>query len=47
MKILVTGASGFLGRSLCDFLEQEGSQVTRLDSKNCDLTIQGNLEKNR
>ncbi len=45
MKIVVTGASGFLGKSLCKYLDQEGHSVTRLNSKNCDLTIQGSLEK--
>ncbi|MCS6814070.1 MAG: NAD-dependent epimerase/dehydratase family protein [Cyanobacteria bacterium] len=38
MKILVTGATGFLGTCLCDYLEAAGHQVTRLNSKNCDLT---------
>jgi GDP-L-fucose synthase len=38
MKTLVTGASGFLGTVLCGFLEQQGAQLTRLNSRNCDLT---------
>ncbi len=38
MKILVTGATGFLGTALCQYLEAAGHQVTRLSSRNCDLT---------
>lgn len=38
MKILVTGASGFLGTTLCAFLEKQGASLTRLNSRNCDLT---------
>lgn len=37
MKILVTGATGFLGRVLCRLLENEGQEVIKLNSKNCDL----------
>ena len=44
MRILVTGASGFLGTALCAKLELQGHQLTRLDSKNCDLTRAGSLE---
>ncbi len=43
MKILVTGASGFLGTALCTRLEAGGHDVVRLDSKNCDLTRQDSL----
>lgn len=43
MKILVTGASGFLGTSLCLHLEMAGREVVRLSSKNCDLTRQDSL----
>lgn len=45
MKILVTGASGFLGTALCRKLEKAGHATTRLDSRNCDLTERGNLLK--
>jgi len=45
MKVLVTGASGFLGRALCAYLEARGDELTRLDSKNCDLTQQDALER--
>ncbi len=45
MKILVTGASGFLGAHLCQHLEQQGHTLTRLSSKNCDLTQAGSLER--
>jgi len=38
MKTIVTGASGFLGTALCRALEQHGHEVTRLNSKNCNLT---------
>jgi GDP-L-fucose synthase len=37
MRILVTGASGFLGTALCARLERDGHELVRLDSKNCDL----------
>lgn len=47
MKILVTGASGFLGTALCSYLEQKNHEITRLSSKNCDLTKQGNLNNYR
>ena len=33
MKILVTGANGFVGRVLCPLLEQSGHQVTRVVRK--------------
>jgi len=39
MNILVTGASGFLGTSLCKKLRDNKNDVTELNSKNCDLTI--------
>lgn len=38
MNILVTGSSGFLGNALCAALEQNGDNVTKLNSRNCDLT---------
>lgn len=38
MKIIVTGASGFLGQSLCRYLEAQDHVVVHLNSKNCDLT---------
>jgi GDP-L-fucose synthase len=44
MKILVTGASGFLGTHLCRKLEEDGNDITKINSKNCDLTVQGSLE---
>lgn len=45
MKVAVTGSSGFLGVPLCLALESAGHDVVRLNSKNCDLTVQGNLER--
>ncbi len=44
MKILVTGASGFLGTNLCPRLKSNGHEVVELDSKKCDLTSQGSLK---
>lgn len=38
MKILVTGATGFLGAALTARLESAGHRVVRLGSRNCDLT---------
>ncbi|HAC64613.1 MAG TPA: GDP-fucose synthetase [Cyanothece sp. UBA12306] len=38
MKILITGATGFLGTNLCSQLETQGHELVRLNSKNCDLT---------
>ena len=38
MKILVTGATGFLGTHLCARLAQQGHELTRLGSRDCDLT---------
>jgi GDP-L-fucose synthase len=43
MKILVTGSSGFLGTTLCDYLDRQGCEITRLTSKNCDLRDENNL----
>ena len=45
MKILVTGASGFLGTALCAKLSEQGHELTRLDSGNCDLTKQESLSR--
>ncbi|HEX7376131.1 MAG TPA: NAD-dependent epimerase/dehydratase family protein [Pirellulales bacterium] len=43
MRVLVTGATGFLGTALCAQLSARGDEVTRLGSKNCDLTKAGSL----
>ncbi len=45
MKILVTGASGFLGKALCQALAARGDEVVPLNSKNCDLTSQDSLDR--
>jgi GDP-L-fucose synthase len=44
MNTIVTGASGFLGRFLCDALEKKGHSVKRLDSKIADLAQAGSLD---
>lgn len=43
MKILVTGASGFLGSGLCPYLHEGGHEVTVLDSRKANLTEQRSL----
>ncbi len=43
MRIVVTGATGFLGRALCSQLESRGHELVRLNSKNCNLTQQASL----
>jgi GDP-L-fucose synthase len=45
MNILVTGATGFLGISLCAQLEAQGHDIVRLNSKNADLTRDGSLNQ--
>lgn len=45
MKVLVTGASGFLGNHLCAYLKQQGDELIRLNSRNCDLTQSDSLER--
>lgn len=45
MKIIVTGSSGFLGASLCAFLEKQGCELVRLTSRNCDLRQAENLQR--
>lgn len=44
MKILVTGATGFLGTALCNSLYSAGHDLVQLNSKNCDLTQSDNLD---
>lgn len=44
MKILVTGATGFLGSHLCRRLDCEGHEVTPLSSRVCDLTRANSLD---
>lgn len=45
MKVLVTGASGFLGRFLSKELLQRGDEITALSSQTCDLRDSGSLER--
>jgi GDP-L-fucose synthase len=45
MKILITGASGFIGKALGTALEEHGHEVVRLNSATCDLRRQGALEQ--
>ncbi|MEM8779804.1 MAG: NAD-dependent epimerase/dehydratase family protein [Cyanobacteria bacterium P01_G01_bin.49] len=45
MKILITGATGFLGTNLCSQLETQGHELIKLNSKNCDLTQPDSLLK--
>ena len=44
MKVLVTGSSGFLGKSLCKHLEALGHDLTRSNSNICDLRNPLSLE---
>lgn len=43
MKTFVTGATGFLGTTICSKLEEDGHDVVHLNSKNCDLTKENSL----
>lgn len=45
MNILVTGATGFLGRTLCPVLKKMGHRVVEISSKNCDLQKQSSLDR--
>jgi GDP-L-fucose synthase len=45
MKILITGSSGFMGQALTQKLNGQGHELTLLNSKNGDLTIQDSLKK--
>lgn len=47
MNILVTGASGFLGKFLCPFLRAKGARVIEVSSKNCDLQKGDSLDQFR
>lgn len=47
MKIIVTGATGFLGTTLCQRLEQAGHFVTRLGSRDADLRQRGSLDRHK
>jgi GDP-L-fucose synthase len=44
-KVLVTGATGFLGKALAKSLSESGRQITPVSSKTCDLTVAGSLDQ--
>lgn len=44
MKILITGATGFLGAHLRKKLEEEGHDIVGIGSKDCDLTKEDSLK---
>ena len=44
MKILVTGATGFLGTALCHQLAVGGHTVVKLGSREADLRVRGSLD---
>lgn len=43
MRAFVTGGHGFLGTTLCRALAEQGVELTRPTSRECDLTHQGSL----
>lgn len=45
MKILVTGATGFVGKHLCARLRQEGHELTRIGSGDADLCDPRSLDR--
>ena len=45
MKILVTGATGFLGTALSRRLREDGHDVTALGSRDADLRVRGSLDR--
>lgn len=45
MRVLVTGASGFLGQHLCRRLRENGDEVLGFSSKEVDLRSAGSLKK--
>jgi GDP-L-fucose synthase len=45
MNIIITGATGFLGSNLCEKLANQGHNIVRLNSQNCDLTNPKSLLK--
>ncbi|HLX11899.1 MAG TPA: NAD-dependent epimerase/dehydratase family protein [Bacteroidota bacterium] len=45
MRILITGASGFLGKFLVEHFNGDGHEVTAPSSKTCNLTVQSSLNQ--
>ena len=45
MKILITGAGGFLGSRLCEYLKRKGYDVYGLFHNVCDITDEEQVEK--
>lgn len=44
MKMLVTGSTGFLGKTLCPLLEAQGCEVVGISTKSCDLAKRRSLD---
>lgn len=44
MKILVTGATGFLGKHLCNALKAQNHSITEISTRNCDLQKPDSLQ---
>lgn len=42
---MVTGSTGFLGKTLCPILKENGHQVTEVSSKSCDLQSSSSLNQ--
>lgn len=45
MRILITGATGFMGSTLCPYLESLGHEITKVNSKIADLTKADSLNQ--
>jgi GDP-L-fucose synthase len=45
MKILITGSSGFVGKTLVPFIRSKGHAVVEVSTKNCDLQEPSSLEQ--
>lgn len=45
MKVFVTGATGFLGKTLCPLLQARGCEVVGIGTKTCDLNERSSLDQ--